>query len=113
MSVSMLNPRSSRSAVIVSMSADAGTSSTGKSIPGSAVSSGKRSRTLSRRADWSVMGVLASATEPERFLRDLPVELEDAGHEDLGGGRAARDVHVDRHDLIDALEDRVVVEHPA
>src|SRR5439155_2865993 len=44
---------------------------------------------------------------------DLAVEHEDPLHERLGPGRATGHVHVDGHDLIDALHERVVVEHPA
>src|SRR5207237_9764669 len=43
---------------------------------------------------------------------DLVVEHEDPLHERLGPGRATGHVHVDRHDLNDALHERVVVEHP-
>src|SRR5690606_40125319 len=37
----------------------------------------------------------------------------DRVHEGLGTRRAARRVDVDRHDLVDALHERVVVEHAA
>ncbi len=41
------------------------------------------------------------------------VQPDDPLHQLLGPRRAARDVDVDRDDLVDRLEDRVVVEHPA
>src|SRR6476646_5395593 len=44
---------------------------------------------------------------------DLLVEHDDPVQERLGPGRATRDVDVHRDDLVDALDDRVVVEHPA
>src|SRR6187402_3777407 len=40
---------------------------------------------------------------------DLLVEADDALDQRLGPRRAARHVDVDREDLVDALEDRVVV----
>src|SRR5215510_9799626 len=47
------------------------------------------------------------------LLIDLPLELDDAVDERLGPRRAAGHEHVDGHDLIDALHERVVVEHAA
>ena len=44
---------------------------------------------------------------------DLLVQADDALHQRLGSRRAAGHVDVDRDDLVDALEHRVVVEHPA
>src|SRR5262245_24867971 len=46
-------------------------------------------------------------------VMDLVVEHQDAVHERLGPRGAARHVDVDGHDLVDALHERVVVEHPA
>ena len=43
----------------------------------------------------------------------LVVQLEDGVDQHLGSGRTAGEVHVDRHDVVDALDDRVVVEHAA
>ena len=55
----------------------------------------------------------ARALRAELLVLDLVVELEDRVHEHLRPRRAAREVHVDRHDVVDALDDRVVVEHAA
>src|SRR5215471_20264603 len=46
-------------------------------------------------------------------LIDLALQLDDAVDERLGARRATGHEHVDRHDLIDALHERVVVEHAA
>ena len=50
----------------------------------------------------------------ELVLLDLALQLQQALEERLGARRAAGDVHVDRHDLVDAVDDVVaVVERPA
>src|SRR5262245_50624746 len=49
----------------------------------------------------------------ELLLSDLALELHDAVDERLGARRTARHVDVDRHDLIDALHERVIVEDAA
>ena len=49
----------------------------------------------------------------ELAVADLLVQRVDGVEQRLGAGRAPGRVHVDRHDLIDALHERVVVEHAA
>src|SRR5688500_17749870 len=49
----------------------------------------------------------------QRLVHDLGVDLEDRVHEHLGARRAAREVHVDGDDVVHALDDGVVVEHPS
>src|SRR5438270_3500079 len=49
----------------------------------------------------------------EALLIDLALQLDDPVDEGLGTGRAARHEHVDRDNLVDALDQRVVVEHAA
>jgi hypothetical protein len=56
---------------------------------------------------------LLRAVGAELGVLDLVVELEDRVHEHLGARRAAGQVDVDGHDVVDALHDRVVVEHAA
>src|SRR5579884_4019764 len=46
-------------------------------------------------------------------VADLLVQREDPVQERLRAGRTAGHVHVHGHDLVDALDDRIVVEHPA
>ena len=58
--------------------------------------------TISRRAVGAELGVL-----------HLVVQLEDRVDQHLRARRAAGQVHVDGHDVVDALHDRVVVEHAA
>ena len=41
------------------------------------------------------------------------MQRQDGVHQGLGAGRATGGVDIDRHDLIDALDNGVVVEHPA
>ena len=72
------------------------------SCVGVATSASASSWATSRRRFDAELGVL-----------DLLVELEDRVHQHLRAGRAARQVHVDRHDVVDALHHRVVVEHAA
>src|SRR5262245_31766624 len=50
---------------------------------------------------------LAVELHPPDFL----MQLDDAVDQRFGARRAARDIHVDRHDLVDALDDRIVIEH--
>ena len=59
------------------------------------------------------LGDLRLAVGAELGVLDLVVELEDRVDQHLGPRRAAREVHVDGHDVVDALDDRVVVEHAA
>ena len=74
-------------------------------------------RELDRRRDQLglVPGLreLGGPLRAQRLVHDLGVDLEDRVHEHLGTRRAAGQVHVDGHDVVDALHDRVVVEHPA
>src|SRR4051794_27741833 len=49
----------------------------------------------------------------ERLVHDLVVQLEDRVDEHLRARRTAGEVHVDGDDVVDALDDRIVVEHPA
>src|SRR6516225_7093205 len=44
---------------------------------------------------------------------DLALELDDPVDERFGTGRASRNEHVDRHNLVDALDERIVVEDAA
>src|SRR4029078_12279650 len=55
----------------------------------------------------------AAAGGLELRLRNLLLQLNDPVDQRLGPGRAARHEHVDRHHLVDALDDGVVVEHAA
>jgi len=60
--------------------------------------------------------LLADGNGAPRTAGDLPgpdllVQCQDGVQEGLGGWRAPRCVDVDRHDLVDALDDGVVVEH--
>src|SRR5690242_14625883 len=59
--------------------------------------------------------VRPATSSPSRqlLLIDLALQLHDAVDERFGARRAAGDVDVDRHDLIDALNERVVVEDAA
>ncbi len=50
---------------------------------------------------------------PSGSDHDLLAQLEDRVDQHLRPRRAAGQVHVDRHDVVDALHDRVVVEHAA
>src|SRR5436190_2603379 len=69
------------------------------------------------RGDGSNHGLSACDSADLVSRRDagehLLVEPQDALHQRLRPRRATRNVHVDRDDLVDALEGRVVVEHPA
>ena len=56
---------------------------------------------------------LLLAVRAELAGLDLVVELEDRVDEHLRARRAAGEVHVDGDDVVDALDDRVVVEHAA
>src|SRR3954454_24919537 len=56
---------------------------------------------------------LPRALGTERLLPALVVQLEDRVGEHLRPRRAAGQVHVHRDDVVDALHDRVVVEHAA
>src|SRR3954452_10275226 len=55
------------------------------------------------------LGAVALAPAEVRLLDDHLAQLEDAVHERLRARRAARDVDVDRHELV-GRHDRVVVE---
>ncbi len=55
----------------------------------------------------------AGAGRTERLVGDLGVDLQDRVDQHLGPGRAAGQVHVHRHHVVDALHHGVVVEHPA
>ena len=63
--------------------------------------------------DAGATGLAGVAPAGDLAVLDQPVESEDGVHERLGARRAARRVHVDRHDLVDTLHDGVVVEHAA
>src|SRR4051812_13157058 len=56
-------------------------------------------------------GLLRGTLGAQRLVLDLVVQLEDRVGEHLRPRRAAGEVHVDRDDVVDALDDRVVVEH--
>ena len=56
---------------------------------------------------------LGEAVGAELGRLHLVVQLEDGVDQHLGSGRTAGEVHVDRHHVVDALDDRVVVEHAA
>jgi hypothetical protein len=56
---------------------------------------------------------LPVAVHAELHVLDLVVQLEYCEEQHLRSRRAARQVDVDRHDVINALHDGVVVEHPA
>src|SRR4051794_21517809 len=56
---------------------------------------------------------LAGAVDAELAVLDLVVQLEDRVDEHLRPRRAPGEVHVHRDDVVDALDDRVVVEHAA
>ena len=74
-------------------------------------------RELDRRRDQlgpvPARGERGGPLRAERLVHDLGVDLEDRVHQHLRARRAARQVHVHRHDVVDALHDRVVVEHAA
>ena len=57
--------------------------------------------------------VVAPAPALVGVALDHPLELVEAVNQRLGPRRAARDVDVDRHELVRALDDRVVGEHAA
>src|SRR4051812_7382469 len=57
------------------------------------------------------MSAVALAPAQVRLPLDHVLELDDPVHQRLGTGRAAGDVDVDGHELVGALDDRVVVEH--
>src|SRR5436190_14775091 len=65
-------------------------------------------------ASGNFLGALRPVTSPPTevgpFL-DLLLQLVDAVHERLGPRWAARHVHVDGQELVDALDNGVVVEH--
>ena len=58
-------------------------------------------------------GDLPVAVDAETGVADLVAQLEDRVHQHLRPRRAAGQVDVDRHDVVDALHDGVVVEHAA
>src|SRR3954454_5692148 len=71
-------------------------------------------RHVDRRADrvddlLGALGVVALAPAEVGLLLDHLAQLEDPVHQRLGARRAARDVDVDRHELV-GRHDRVVVE---
>ncbi len=53
------------------------------------------------------------AVDAELAVLDLVVQLDDRVEQHLGAGRTPGQVDVDRDDVVDALDDRVVVEHAA
>ena len=53
------------------------------------------------------------AVDAQRHLLDLVVQLEDRVQQHLRTRRASGQVDVHRNDVVNALDDRVVVEHPA
>ena len=65
------------------------------------------------RAAVSSSSICGGAVGAELGVLDLVVQLEDRVDQHLRARRAAGEVHVDRDDVVDALDDRVVVEHPA
>src|SRR5688500_20311497 len=60
---------------------------------------------------WSRSAMAARWLRERLLLVDLALQLDDAVDQGLGPRRTAGHEHVDRHDLVDALHDRVVVEH--
>src|SRR4051812_13973396 len=72
-------------------------------------------RVLDRRRDQLdlLIGQLLRPFRAERLVHDLVVQLQHRVDEHLRTRRAAGEVHVDGYDMVDALDDRVVVEHPA
>ncbi len=68
---------------------------------------------MARRATFSSALISARRLEPSFGVLDLVVQLEDRVDQHLGARRAAGEVHVDGYDVVDALDDRVVVEHAA
>ncbi len=62
---------------------------------------------------FSSSAICRSRFAPSLRVLDLVVQLEDRVDQHLRPRRAAGQVHVDRHDVVDALDDRVVVEHAA
>ena len=66
---------------------------------------------FSRACSSSVIS--PSRLRAELHVHDLVVQLEDRVQQHLRPRRAAGQVDVDRHDVVDALHDRVVVEHAA
>src|SRR6478672_8116663 len=87
---------------MVSMSTDAAPSM---------AASGTSRRRVSTMAEASMES--ARRLRAHALLIDLALELNDPVDERLGPRRAAWHEHVNRHDLIHALDDRVVVEHAA
>src|SRR4051812_4504134 len=57
------------------------------------------------------LGDLPLAVDAELRRADLVVQLEDRVEQHFRPGRTAREIDVDGHDVVDALDDRVVVEH--
>src|SRR3954464_15700486 len=128
----MSNPCSSRRCVQASTS-QAG--STTKVVSPKA-SASETSPGTSLKVMWALpsaaMGQSSPAENVQHFSRKRPLlchsadlvgrrhaglnplmQPDDPLHQALGPRGAARDVDVDRQDLVDALEDRVVVEHAA
>ena len=66
-----------------------------------------------RSAAVSSSSISARPVAAELGVLDLVVQLEDRVDEHLRPRRAAGEVHVDGDDVVDALDDRVVVEHAA
>src|SRR3954453_11297095 len=58
-------------------------------------------------------GVVALAPAEVGLAADEPLQLVEPVEQRLGARRAARHVDVDRHELVGALDDGVVGEHPA
>ena len=54
----------------------------------------------------------SGGTLDQRFTADLALELDDGVQQGLRTRGTARQVNVDGDDLVHALDDRVVVEHP-
>src|SRR4051812_36229605 len=74
-------------------------------------------RVLDRRRDelgaGPAGGADGGAAGVDRLVLDLGVQLEDRVQQHLRPRRAAGQVHVDRHDVVDTLDYCVVVEHAA
>src|ERR687884_2191173 len=122
MSRSYGSPASSRRYAITSRTRPGPISSVAasrkKSVPVTA-SSPRLSRTSVARSSRPVasgnflgaLGAVAGAPAHVGLALDLVLELDDRVHQRLRPRRAAGDVDVDRHELVGALDDGVVVEH--
>src|ERR671929_186373 len=88
---------------------------TDRSSGASAPTASRTSAAISSRpvASGNFLGALRVVARPPaeaRIALDLLLELDDPVHQRLRPRRAARHVDVDRHELVGALDERVVVE---